>query len=124
MRRARSLRFSQKRDSARYLGLMHVGMRANCFAGHDPELAECDEHAPFRDADPIAPGVYPRQCLGDQSGNDIELVRQKLFKLQGRTVHRRARLGPDFAAHRVLTAHWAKMNEVVEPRNAVCPRCA
>src|SRR5215470_7438561 len=114
------LAFLQKRNRARYLGLMHMGVRADRFAGHDPELAERDQHSPFRDADPVTAGVYPRQRFRYQSGDDIELVRQELLKLQRRSRHRRTRLGSDFAAHRVLTAHWTKMNEVAEPRNAVC----
>src|SRR5262249_59581614 len=107
------------RDRRGSLGFMRGGARADRFAGHAPDLAERNQPPPFRDADPVTPGIYARQRFGDESGDDIELVRQKLFKLQRRTVHRRARLGPDFAAYRVLAAHWAKMNEVAEPRNAV-----
>ena len=72
----------QERDRARDLGLVHVAVRADRFAGHHAVLAERHQHAPFRHADAVAVGIDARQRLRDEARHHVEPVRQELFELE------------------------------------------
>ena len=80
----------QQRDRARHLGLVHVAVRADRLAGHHAELAERDQHAPFRHADAVAVGIDARERLRHQARADVEAIGQEFFELEW-VVRRRRR---------------------------------
>src|SRR6202034_265879 len=127
---------------------MRVGADRLC--GHHLVLAKRDQHAPFGDADLVAPRIDAREGLGREACDDVELVRQELLELEHRLGPWRPRqVGPNVAFDRLVTTHGtirsstcgiarrhargggrslaalrANMNEVAGPRNGISRRHA
>src|SRR5712671_8221631 len=66
-------------------------MGADRLAGHDAELAERDQNAPFRNAQAITIDINARERLRDEAGEHIEAIREEFLELEGRRIPARLR---------------------------------